>query len=162
MYQALMNLEPDWWLELESSYDERVSQRRGIFLERGKTVLDSLPGSEAACRELMEMTIEYLCARYPDTFSYDRRTGSFWNGILKRNFETGSLASDPPLFLIENVPEDFAIMIKDEKSGLYYLRAGVIISAIGWNLGEKMGKPMHEIHDPVPHYKEKMENSVNR
>ncbi|KAF8191266.1 hypothetical protein BJ912DRAFT_1022000 [Pholiota molesta] len=157
---ALMSLEPDYWLELESSYNERISQRRGIFVERGKTVLDAMPGSEGACRELEEMCMEYLCARYPDTFSYNRRTGSFWNGILKRDFDTRSL--DPLLFLIDNVPEDFAIMIEDKKSGLYHLRAGVIVSAIGWNLGEKMGKPMHEIHGPVPLYKEKIEDSVNR
>jgi hypothetical protein len=63
---------------------------------------------------------------------------------------------------LENVPEDFLITQKDEKTGLYAMRAGIACSALGWNIEVKMGKPLHEIHDVVPDYQEKMRFSMDR
>lgn len=63
---------------------------------------------------------------------------------------------------MENVPEDFAIMMRDHETGYYYLRAGAICSALGWNLATKMGLQLHEIHGPIPDYKEKLQFSMDR
>lgn len=53
-------------------------------------------------------------------------------------------------------------MLRDERSGRYVLRAGVICSALGWNLGTKLGKHLADIHAPIPDYKEKMAFSMDR
>ncbi|KAF8962066.1 hypothetical protein BDZ97DRAFT_1663350 [Flammula alnicola] len=157
---SLMPMEPDWWLEIESTYKERTAQRKEIYSKERKTVLDAFPGSEPACTELMEMVIQFLCARYPNLFRFDAVSGIFHNGILRTTFDTKAI--EPLAFLLHNVPEDFAIMLEDEKTGLYHLRAGIVISAIGWNIGLKVGKPLHEIHEPVPFYEERMKNSMDR
>jgi hypothetical protein len=68
----------------------------------------------------------------------------------------------PLVFLLENVPEDFLITQEDSETGLYNLRAAVGTSAVGWNIHQKMGRPLHEIHGPVPDYKEKMAFSMDR
>jgi hypothetical protein len=84
----------------------------------------------------------------------------FHNAILGTKTE---LESTHPLHvLLDNVPEDFAIMLRDEKTGYYRFRAGVICSALGWNLGTKIDLHLHEIHAPIPDYKEKMQFSMDR
>jgi hypothetical protein len=160
MPQALAPLEHDWWIELESTYRVRIQQRQGLYAKHGRVILDSLPGSDAACQELMFMVIQFLCARYPRLFSLERETHLFTNGILGT---TDSVDKVEPLkFLLNNVPEDFLITQKDPVSGLYHLRAGISCSAIGWSMKTKMGKPLHEIHEPVPDYKERLRTSINR
>ncbi|KAF9481762.1 hypothetical protein BDN70DRAFT_854514 [Pholiota conissans] len=157
---GVMNMDPDYFIELESTYKSRVAQRLSIHRTQQTKVLNATPGAELACTELMEIVIQFLCVRYPNLFTFDHRTGAFYNGILQREFDTRTM--HPLRVLIENVPEDFLIMLYNEKTGFYHLRAGVAISAIGWNLGEKLDKSMPEIHVPVPDYKAKIENSVNR
>lgn len=157
---ALKKLEPDWWIELESTYRERIAQRKKLYAEHGKLIIDELPGSQEASRECMEMVIQYVCQRYPNQFRYDDWTGVFSNNILGIKVDISTVR--PLVFLLEHIPEDFVIMQQDPETGLYALRAAVICSAIGWNIGEKMGKPLHQIHEPVPDYKEKIAFSVER
>jgi hypothetical protein len=153
-------MEPDWWLEVESKYASRVRERQELFFKHGTSVLNSLPGSEHACKELMEMCLQFYCARYPQYFSLDLDTHVFTNKILNT---TTDIKSMPPLeVLLNNVPEDFGIMLRDPETGFYCFRAGMICSSLGWNLGTKMGMRLAEIHQPIPDYKEKMQFSMDR
>ena len=158
--EALKKLEPDWWIELESTYRERIDQRKKLYAEHGKRVLDELPGSQEALRECMEMVIQSICQRYPNQFHYDDWTGVFTNNIF--GIKVDIITVRPLVFLLEHVPEDFLITQEDPETGLYVLRAAVSCSAVGWNIGQKMGRPLHQIHGPVPDYKEKMAFSMDR
>lgn len=153
-------LEPDWWLEIESTYRDRVKERQELYAKYGDAVLNSLPGSEAASKELVYMVIQFLCSRYPTLFSFNTASTVFSNGILGTTYDISAVA--PLHFLLDNIPEDFLITQKDTETGLYHLRAAVSCSAVGWSLKEKMGKPMHEIHAPVPDYAAKLRTSIDR
>lgn len=60
---ALYRLDPDWWIELESTYRERIQQRIEIYELHGKKVADCLPQARAAFEELVEMVIQYVTVR---------------------------------------------------------------------------------------------------
>ena len=137
-----------------------MKQRQEIFEKEGEKVLNMLPGSHFACKELMEMSLQFLCARYPQYFRLDKGKMIFYNGILKT--ESDLKNTHPLHVLFNNVPEDFAIMMRNPADGLYTFRAGQICSALGWNVGSKIGKTLPEIHAPVPDYKEKMQMSMDR
>ena len=155
-----MKLEPNWWIELHSKYAEVIKQRQQLYKEFGDSTLQALPGSEIATKELMEMALQFLCARYPHYFTLDKSNLLFHNGILNT---TTDLKTTKPLFvLLHNVSEDFAIVLRDPETGIYSFRAGIIMSSLGWNLGTKIGKKLHEIHEPVPDYREKMQFSMDR
>ncbi|KAL4750888.1 hypothetical protein BDW72DRAFT_203512 [Aspergillus terricola var. indicus] len=156
---SLTKMETDWWLELENTYKERIAQRKALFAKHGGGVLAALPGSGLACKELMEMALQFYCARYPQYFSLmDRRI--FKNKILGTEQD---VRSKPPLeILMDNVPEDFGIMMRDDNTGNYFLRAAVICSSMGWNVASKVGLRLDHIHATIPDYKEKMEFSMNR
>jgi hypothetical protein len=153
-------METDWWLELVNTYSTCIADRKALFEKYGKWVLDYLPGSELACKELMEMSLQFLCARYPQYFLLSADKTIFHNGIL--NNTTDLKFTHPLHVLLGNVPEDFALMLRNPDDGFYYFRAGVICSSLGWNLGSKLGMQLHEIHAPIPDYKEKMQFSMDR
>jgi hypothetical protein len=157
---ALTKMEPDWWLEIENTYVSRIAQRRALFKEYGKKVIDYLPGSELACKELMEMCLQFYCARYPKLFHLSADKKIFHNGILKEDSHITAL--HPLHVLLNNVPEDFGIVLRNEEDGQYYFRAGVICSSLGWNVSTKIGMNLREIHKPIPDYKEKMSFSMDR
>lgn len=153
-------MEPDWWLELENTYEARIKQRQDLFAQHGDGVLQALPGTRLACKELMEMVLQFLCARYPHYFRLDADKMVFHNGIL--HTETDLKTTHPLHVLLNNVPEDFAIMMRDPDTGAYRFRAGVICSALGWNVESKIDRTLPEIHGPIPDYKEKMAFSMDR
>lgn len=157
--EALQKLDKDYWLELESSYRERIRQRQALFARHGRRVLQALPGSELARKELVEVVVHFLCARYPRLFQLINGK-TLVNRILDTEHD---LATAEPLHvLLDNVPEDFAIMLRHHKTGRYHFRAGVICSAVGWHLGQKIGLGLSAIHRPVPDYRDKIELSVDR
>ncbi|KAF3222752.1 hypothetical protein TWF192_008795 [Orbilia oligospora] len=164
---SLTRLEPNWWLELEDTYSTRLLQRSQILREYKTKVIDrhldiSNPWRvEVACKELMEMVIQFLCSRYPQYFYFNTSKFVFLNRILGKEFEVYKM--DPLDFVFQNVPEDFAIVMPDDgRGGKYVFVAGMICSSVGWDLGEKIGKVLGEIHGVVPEYKEKMERSMDR
>ncbi|KAK7526727.1 uncharacterized protein IWZ02DRAFT_468053 [Phyllosticta citriasiana] len=157
---SLSKLDNDFWLELEDTYAERIKQRQEIYARVGKRVLDCLPGGELACKEVMEMVLEFLVHRYPQYFWLDKKNMVFYNGILKTKAD---LKKEKPLeVLMNNVPEDFAIVMRDPKTGFYFLRCGVVCSSLGWDLGSKAGLRLDAIHEHIPDYKEKMAFSMDR
>jgi hypothetical protein len=157
---AFTKMEPNWWLELENNYVSRVKERQELFRDHGSKVLDYLPGSELVCKELMEMCLQFYCARYPSYFSLSADSKNFHNRILGTDTEIKRF--HPLHILLNNVPEDFAIVLRNEDDGMYYFRAGVICSSLGWNVGTKIGMQLKDIHAPIPDYKEKMAFSMDR
>lgn len=108
----------------------------------------------------MEMVLQFLCIRYPHIFRLDASKRLFTNEVLQ---ETTDLSSTNPLdVLFEHVPEDFAIMMRDENDGLYYLRAGFICSSIGWTFGTHFNRSLRAIHTEVNDYEAKMAKSMDR
>ncbi|CEI68435.1 hypothetical protein FVEN_g5405 [Fusarium venenatum] len=155
---SLKKMDPDFWIEIENTYRSRIIQRQILYAKYGRDVLQALPGSELACKELMEMVIQFICARYPQAFELHGRV--FVNHLLGVKQDLGQI--EPLLFLLNHVPEDFALTLRDPATGRYCFRAGVICSSVGWKLSEKIGLGLPEIHAPVPDYKEKMEFSMDR
>ncbi|OHW95224.1 alpha-mannosyltransferase [Colletotrichum incanum] len=155
---SLTKMDTDFWIELENTYKDRIVERQELYAKNGEGVLAGLPGSELACKELMEMVIQFICARYPNEFK--RSNNTLINNILGTTTDLST--TEPLVVLLHNVPEDFGIMIRDHETGRYVLRAGMVCSSVGWKISEKMGMGLPGIHKIVPDYKEKMEFSMDR
>ena len=67
---AISRLEPDWWLEIENTYKDRIAQRKELYRLHGNLILDwqHEEDVEVACRELMELVVMWLEKRYPSLF----------------------------------------------------------------------------------------------
>ncbi|KAK7994700.1 hypothetical protein PG990_013473 [Apiospora arundinis] len=157
---AVMKMEPDYWLELESNYFRRMKQRQELLREHGEKIMFWTPGSELASRELMEMVLQFLCHKYPHYFQLERDNTVLRNRLLETTTDIAAL--HPLEVLFRNVPEDYAVMCRNEQDGLYYLRCAMICSSVGWNIGLHKNKVLRAIHDNVPQWEEKMAFSVDR
>lgn len=154
-------MQSDWWLEIDNEYVDKINQRKALYEQHGSKLLAYLPGSELVCKELMEMCLQFYCARYPAYFSISADKHVFHNKLLSEDTDIKSM--HPLQVLLNNVPEDFGIVLRDHENGLYYMRAGVICSSLGWNVGTKIGLSLGAIHNTtVPDYKEKMDWSMNK
>lgn len=110
---SLSKMDTDYWLELENTYADRIRQRKELYAEHGVGVLQKLPGSELACKELMEMCLQFLCARYPSSFILTPSPLDSSKMILENKILGTKLVvqdHDPLIVLLETVPEDFALV----------------------------------------------------
>ena len=108
-------MEPDWWLEVENTYVSRIQERKDLFEKHGSQLLDYLPGSELACKELMEIFLQFYCSRYPTYFSLSSDERTFHNGILEEDTDIRSM--HPLHVILRNIPEDFGIVLRNEDDG---------------------------------------------
>lgn len=165
-HMALMKYDPDWWVELTSSYHQTMATRKALLAQHGSRIFFQNPCASHACRELMEMVLTFLCKRYPRHFSlspsFDGSTPNalFHNRLLSTS--TDLLTTDPLQVLFDNVPEDYAIMMRNESDGLYYLRAAIVCSSVGWYAAQHRDSPLKAIHTHVPDYESKMAFSMDR
>ncbi|KAK0703928.1 hypothetical protein B0T26DRAFT_658307 [Lasiosphaeria miniovina] len=148
-HMALMKYEPDWWVELERGYTKTMAARQALLQTHGDRIFFAGSGAaDLAARELMEMLLQFLCRRYPAHFRLERGGDVLVNGLLGT---VTDLVSTPPLrVLFENVPEDYAIMLRNEDDGLYYLRAAMVCSSVGWDIAQHRDSPLRAIHTHVP------------
>jgi hypothetical protein len=79
---AHYRFDPDWWVELEQSYVWVMKQRQHLKEKHGELIFYSDPGSELACRELMEMLVQFICKRYPQYFRLDNDNTILQNRLL--------------------------------------------------------------------------------
>ncbi|MGI9499545.1 MAG: heme-dependent oxidative N-demethylase family protein, partial [Geminicoccaceae bacterium] len=69
--------------------------------------------------------------------------------------------ASPPLVLAGRlVQEDFCLLQK--RDGRYILTAAVLCFSAHWSLAEKIGRPLLDIHEPVPGFAEQLGSPVER
>jgi hypothetical protein len=61
-------LSPNNWIEISSSYQWYLAEKKRVIEEQGRNVIDSLPENDAACAELLELVVEFMTTRYPTLF----------------------------------------------------------------------------------------------
>lgn len=137
-----------------------MAERLQLLGKHGSKVIDAGEGefAEMACRELMEMVLQNICIRYPQYFSL-KENRYLENKLLSITTDIETIS--PLMVLFKNVPEDFAIALRND-DGYYYLRCGITCSAIGWNISTMKNKSLIQIHARVGDYKEKMAKSMDR
>ncbi|KAK4224246.1 hypothetical protein QBC38DRAFT_485938 [Podospora fimiseda] len=156
-----MKYDPNWWIELTSSYIPTMAKRQTLFAQQKDRIFfqSPSPGTDLAVRELMEMLLQFLTLRYPAHFSFSSDKSLFHNGLLNT---TTNLITTPPLKVIfENVPEDYAIMLRNEETGYYHLRSAMVCSSVGWHVALHQDAPLRAIHTEVPEA-DKMAMSMDR
>jgi hypothetical protein len=155
-----MKYEPDWWVELEHNYFKTMAARQDLLRRHGDRVFFHGPGSDLACRELMEMLMQFTTKRYPQHFSLNADSSVLTNHVLHTT--TNLLTTHPLRALFDNLPEDYAIMLRNPVDGLYYLRAAMVCSSVGWDIASHRDQVLRSIHAHVPDYASKMAMSMDR
>jgi hypothetical protein len=57
---ALKKMDPDFWIELESTYQERIAQRKVLYAAHGIKVMEARAGSKFASQSVKKLFISLL------------------------------------------------------------------------------------------------------
>lgn len=131
------------WIVVDDAYAAQVAEKTRLLRDRRGDVLQSIPGSESAQRELFETIVEIL-SRHSE-FSIDQDRAQRPDGALV------SLDRDDPLATLgQLLQEDLCILQKQGNE--HVLTSALLCFPASWTLSEKIGLPLTCIHRPVSDY----------
>ncbi len=153
---GLHALAPEAWLEIGPDTGPQMAERRRLLASRPTAVVDALPESAAAQRELLAMLFAYLPECFPALWQPE-------GGALVRRDTGERFGADPaePLPAIGHMVQEDFCLLQEGPSG-YRLTAAVLCFPVHWRLADKLGHPLDVIHGPVPGFAERLAGPVDR
>ena len=127
------------WIEIDDHYDSDLAQKKALLSEKHDRVFVSLPMGDAGSREVLALLIEHLPATFPER----------WPTGVKVDSSLHPLESAALL-----VQEDLSVMTQVGND--WVLSASCLCFPSRWDVRDKIGKNLIGIHEPVPHYEEKI------
>lgn len=141
---GVRNMDLDTWIEIDADYETELAQKRHLLAHRKADVLAVLPEGLGGSREVLEKLVAYLPARFPERFTAPMEIDDSLHPL-----EAASLL----------VQEDLAVM--SPLDGQWVLTAASVCFPSRWDLASKIGADMHGIHEPVPHYEERIGHATD-
>lgn len=145
---GLKPLEFDRWIEVDEYLLPHLAEKQRLYAEIPEKVFVEEHATRDAQREVLELLAVHLAVKHADTH---RGLGS---EVEIRGLESAadrlpaSLRDAPLARASLLVQEDLILMRRDERG--WRLAAGSLCFPSSWSLQEKFGKPLQEIHAPVP------------
>jgi hypothetical protein len=134
------------WLEVTGDdVAGQLAEKRRLFETRRGEVLASLPGSEEAADELLDLVRGTM---HDDAAALPRVPVPAGLHPLE---EAGRL-----------VPEDLCLHLPHPSTGELVLCAGAVCFPNRWRLAEKLGRAVAAVHAPVPGYLTQLSGPVER
>ena len=133
---------------IDTERDEQMRQKQHLFNHKHDDIFAAFPSATAASAEMLKMVCDHIAAYHnaplPDI---DRR-------------------QHPLEAAARLVPEDLLLLApyrqNDSENTTWHLEAAALAFPAHWVLAEKMGEPLQVIHQPVPHYDERLAHPVDR
>jgi hypothetical protein len=143
---GLKQLDLNKWIDIDEMLPSYLNEKQRLTADEYPNIVVSETGSEGAQQEVLELIIEHISAHFPEVY---RRNGDLIEIKSTSNNIDLNDRSIPKLHLAASlIQEDLVLMSKGETG--WRLVAASLCFPSAWNLREKFGKPMHEIHAPVP------------
>jgi len=133
------------WIEAGSDRADQLLEKRRLYASVVSEVHVEEADTIAAQREVLDLLVAHLPARYPDLYS---RSGDAMIIAGVGTVETGQAAQSPLQAAALLVAEDLILMRASPEG--WRLVAGSLCFPSHWSLTEKFGRPLHDIHAPVP------------
>jgi len=143
---GLQPLDPAKWIEIDERYTAYLTEKDRLIAERPGDVFVAMPDTRDAQREVLDLVVDHLVGRQPTVFP-GRSQWDFLGERLPRFTVHGS--NEPPLQIAARfVQEDLVLMRRSEDG--WRLAAASVCFPSSWTLTEKFGRPLEQIHRPVP------------
>jgi hypothetical protein len=145
---GLKPLEIDRWIEVDAFLLPHLAEKQRLYAEIPEKVFVEEDGTRDAQREVLDLLGQHLTAKHPRTH---RAAGSDVEvaGLESTIERLPHVLREAPLAKASLlVQEDLILMRRDERG--WRLAAGSLCFPSSWSLAEKFGKPLQEIHAPVP------------
>lgn len=158
MAMGLKPLQLQHWIEIDEDFADELNYKDKLLKEQRSEVFGSLGGSEAGQQEVLELILKHLLKYFPDY--YQQQGDRIVNNITEQVWYLRDFTTNPLDLAGRLVQEDLCLMqLKDHE---YILTAGSVCFPARWRLSEKLGRPLMQIHAPVPDYADKLEQPINK
>jgi len=134
---GLRALDITQWLEIDQNYFPDIQQKQELYSKHPNQVFATMPEGLAGSIETLELATEHLAQVFPELQT-----------------QPVDPASHPLHSASLLVQEDLCVM--SSLSGQWKLTAASVCFPSRWDLTEKIGASLREIHAPVPHYEERI------
>lgn len=155
---GLKRMQEKDWLLIDKDYLKHIKLKREILHKFPELTLSYGPPAEIAYHELTQQVQLNLLQYYPEYFELSCEH-SFYNKLTNKTWSKTEIAERPLHFLAFNLQEDMCLL--DIIDGVPVLTAGHVCFPAKWNLQEKIGLPLDEIHLPVPFYQKNLAQKTN-
>lgn len=82
-------------------------------------------------------------------------------GVVHPSLLPNELGADGQFLAASRQLEPDLVLLRPDATGSFLMVAGAVCFPSSWSLGEKMGRPLHEIHAPVPGLNERLGLSIS-
>ena len=131
------------WIEVDSNRDAELKQKRDLLQQHHGQVFAALPEGQRGSQETLDLLLAYLNETFPELLH--------------------DINIDPDVHPLESaarlVQEDLVVMSPND--GQWILTAACVCFPSRWDLTEKVGANLYDIHGPVPHYAERIGDATN-
>ncbi|MEX0308791.1 MAG: DUF3445 domain-containing protein [Tateyamaria sp.] len=152
--RALPGIQPERgpWLRVDDAYGAQMAHRETLLATRGDDVLYLDPSARPAAEELLETVLAAL----PD-LGFDVGDAH----VLCPDGRTVQIDRSAPLNTLGHICQnDFVLM--EKRDDVHVLTGAVLCFPASWRLAEKAGRPLIDIHVPVPEYTTDIARRVQR
>ncbi len=136
------------WIEVGSDFDVQMHEKRRLQAAHPGQVFVAEDGTHDAQAEVLQLLMEHLPNRFPEIYRVSA-TGVEIAG--QPTLTAAEMEVMPPLQAAALLVQEDLILMRQGADG-WRLAAGSLCFPSSWTLTEKFGKPMHEIHGPVPDF----------
>ncbi len=139
-------IDPGDWIELNQKLPAYLDEKVRLFETRPGEVFAAAAGTEAAQAEALALLAAHLTAHFPETY---RREGSEIGIVPAGRRVRLDDPALPPLRIAASLIADDLVLMRRDESG-WRLVAGAVCFPSSWQLLEKAGRLIEEVHAPVP------------
>jgi hypothetical protein len=142
---GLKPLEHDKWIEVDGHLIDHLAEKRRLYAEIPDKVFVEEDGTRDAQREVRDLIEAHLLTAFPEIY----RHTSVGIEVIGAEGNRADVFSDAPLVGASLLVQEDLILMRRDDSG-WRLAAGSLCFPSSWLLVEKFGRPLQEIHAPVP------------
>ncbi|WP_421761913.1 heme-dependent oxidative N-demethylase family protein [Devosia sp.] len=143
---GLKPLDPDTWIDVDGRLGEYLDEKARLRGSHRDEVFVAEAGTEAAQGEVLAMLVEHLPRRFPEIY---QRRGTEMEIIPLRRAVPLAEAGLAPLQVAASLVQEDLVLLRRSENG-WRLVAAALDFPSSWSLRAKFGRPMHEVHGPVP------------
>lgn len=145
------------WIEIDADFEQELLLKEQLLQDRYSDVFAALPGSEPSQQEILQTIVAHLKQYFPQYYDWGEDaiaclpTGQVWKFADFRH---------APLDLAGRLIQEDIVLMEASPTG-YIMTAAAECFRLRWTISEKLGKPLAQIHQPVPEYAEKLQQPMD-
>lgn len=148
---GLKPLDVNEWIETDDRLASDLAEKERLAAAHWSEIFAAEPETAAAQSEVLALLVEHLPQRYPDLY---RREGN----AMQMGERLVPLDVPPALWTAARLVQEDLVLMRRGDAG-WRLAAAVLCFPSSWKLSEKFGRPIHEVHSPVPAFGARTRNA---